>query len=580
MVSSAGGEAKPVSFLANTFGGEVIWSRDGKSILFTTGQRTENSNVARVDLQPRQPRFREDQFRDLFADPSSKTTTKSDPVIDSMSTKDSKNTSSIAWEGIRQRLSVLSLGVDVGNIDLSKDGNTLVILANVGGQYNLFSYSLDELAREPAVLKQLTFTSGFKNDFQLTADGKEVYYTENGRINSVNLESRTVKPVNLTAEMTVDFNKEKMEIFRQAWDMQDKGFYDEKHHGVDWDGMKQTYQPYIAGAKTPDEMRRLLSLMVGELNASHSGIGAAGSPLVTGRPGLRFDRNSYEKDGSLKITEVVALSPAALEGKIKVGDILKAVDGISISPSSNLDQLLENKINRKVSLSIAGADNSNVREVVIKPVSLGIEKGLLYQQWVQQKRDYVTRISGGRLGYVHMFDMGQPSLNQFYLDMDAENHMREGVVVDIRNNNGGFVNAYALDVLSRKGYMTMTSRGLPPAPARVQLGQRALDAPTVLVTNQHSLSDAEDFSEGYRVLGLGKIVGEPTAGWIIYTSNITLFDGTTVRLPFIKISDNQGKNMEETPRPVDIKVSNNFGDTGDTQLDVAVQELLKTVSKK
>ena len=142
------------------------------------------------------------------------------------------------------------------------------------------------------------------------------------------------------------------------------------------------------------------------------------------------------------------------------------------------------------------------------------------------------------------------------------------------------MNAYALDVLSRRGYMTMTSRGLPPAPARVQLGQRALDAPTVLVTNQHSLSDAEDFSEGYRVLGLGKIVGEPTAGWIIYTSNINLFDGTSIRLPFIKISDNQGKNMEETPRPVDVQVSNNFGDSGDRQLDVAVQELLKSLSQK
>ena len=122
----------------------------------------------------------------------------------------------------------------------------------------------------------------------------------------------------------------------------------------------------------------------------------------------------------------------------------------------------------------------------------------------------------------------------------------------------------------------MTVRGLPPAPARTQLGQRALDAPTILVTNQHSLSDAEDFAEGYRTLGLGKIVGEPTGGWIIYTSSATLTDGTTIRLPFIKVTDHEGKNMELNPRPVDIPVSNPLGETNkDSQLDVAVKELIK-----
>jgi C-terminal processing protease CtpA/Prc len=209
-------------------------------------------------------------------------------------------------------------------------------------------------------------------------------------------------------------------------------------------------------------------------------------------------------------------------------------------------------------------------------VNLATEKGLLYKQWVQEQRAYVAKKSGGRLGYVHMFDMSQGSLDQLYLDMDAENHAREGVVVDVRNNNGGFVNAYALDVFARKGYMSMTVRGLPTAPARVQLGQRALDAPTVLVTNQHSLSDAEDFSEGYRTLGLGKIVGEPTAGWIIYTSGAQLIDGSSIRLPFIKITDNKGQNMELAPRPVDIVVSNALGDnTKDEQLDTAVAVLLK-----
>ena len=133
-----------------------------------------------------------------------------------------------------------------------------------------------------------------------------------------------------------------------------------------------------------------------------------------------------------------------------------------------------------------------------------------------------------------------------------------------------------MDVLSRKGYMTMTSRGLPSGPARTQLGQRALDAPTILVTNQHSLSDAEDFSEGYRTLKLGKIVGEPTAGWIIYTDAATLVDGTTIRLPMTKITDHEGKDMELQPRPVDILVSNPLGENNkDAQLDAAVKELLK-----
>jgi C-terminal processing protease CtpA/Prc len=205
---------------------------------------------------------------------------------------------------------------------------------------------------------------------------------------------------------------------------------------------------------------------------------------------------------------------------------------------------------------------------------------LLYKQWVQQQRDYVTKVSKGRLGYVHMFDMMQGSLDQLYLDMDAENHSREGVVVDVRNNNGGFVNAYALDVLSRKGYMNMTRRGLPEAPARVQLGQRALDAPTVLVTNQHSLSDAEDFTEGYRALGLGKVVGEPTAGWIIYTSARGLIDGSSIRLPFIKITDGKGNNMELEPRPVDVPVSNPLGEVDkDRQLDMAVKVLLEQIDK-
>ncbi len=134
-------------------------------------------------------------------------------------------------------------------------------------------------------------------------------------------------------------------------------------------------------------------------------------------------------------------------------------------------------------------------------------------------------------------------------------------MVDVRNNNGGFVNAYALDVLARRGYLYFQNRngsGQPIA-ARSQLGQRALEAPTILPTNQHSLSDAEDFTEGYRSLKLGTVVGKPTAGWIVYTSNVPLIDGTTIQLPGTLVTTSTGEKMEMSPRPVDIRIDRPLG---------------------
>jgi tricorn protease len=193
----------------------------------------------------------------------------------------------------------------------------------------------------------------------------------------------------------------------------------------------------------------------------------------------------------------------------------------------------------------------------------------------------VEKASGGRLGYAHMNDMSEGALRRLYMDLDADNRAKDGIVIDVRNNNGGFVNVYAIDVLARRGYMNMTPRGLPLAPARTMLGQRALERPTILVTNQHSLSDAEDFTEGYRTLKLGKVVGEPTSGWIIYTGGATLLDGTTLRMPSTRITTLDGTTMELNPRPVDIPVTRPIGETlqgKDTQLDTAVRELLRQLT--
>ncbi|MBV9226692.1 MAG: PD40 domain-containing protein [Acidobacteriaceae bacterium] len=613
MVSITGVTARPVSFLANgQTASRIAWSPDGKYLLFNTAQRGEQSQMARVDLQPRLPGFREDQFRELFRNkeltPDQRSSTRQPDKEQSKLTEvetvtrhdrsipvDEEDSSAIGitFDGIRQRLNFLPLGLDVGGPVISPDGKTLLFTASVGNQQNLYSYSLDELATEPPVARQLTSTPSAKSDYGFSADSKTVYFLDNGHVNSMSLEMRIPRTIAITASFDIDFDVDKIATFEQGWATLNRQFYNPKFGGQNWTSLHDQYLPYIAGSRTPDEMRRVMSLMIGELNASHSGIIppdnlpaqlTAFSPASTpvGRLGLRFAREPYEAGKGLIIREIIPLSTAALEGSMKVGETLLAVDGEAVGPQTNLDDLLQSKVHSRVVLRIGAAGNAaQTREAIVCPDSASTEKGLLYRSWVEANRAYVERISHGKLGYVHIEDMSEQSLNQLYIDLDVENQTKEGVVIDIRDNDGGFVNQYALDVFTRKNFLTMTPRDGSPAPARAALGQRALGLPTILVTNQGSLSDAEDFTEGYRALELGKVVGEPTAGWIIYTGSAQLLDGSTIRVPFIRVQGADGGDMEMHPRPVDIYVERMAGDWlqgKDVQLDRAVAELLRQVS--
>ena len=599
VVSADGGDARPVSFTPTVFANSISWAPDGTFILANATQRTEPAQLIRIDLVPRTPRFREDQFRELFPaegprqvapslrpvdtaqqkkpTPAAKPDS-ARPAPDTASKKPAKRTE-IVFNDIRQRSNSIPVGVDVNNQVLSPDGKYVLLTASAAGQQNLYVYPIDDLLRDERVAKQLTSTSGNKNGAQWSADGKEIWYLENGRISIVNVDSRATRSLTVNAEMDVDFAKEKMVAFNEAWRYLGDNFYDEHMNGVDWNSMHETYGAFVAGARTPDEMRRAMQLMVGELNASHSGVnGPAPQQPYTGRLGLRFDRAEYEKNGDLKIVEITPLSAASLATQIKVGDFVTGVNGQKIGSHTNIDDLLSYTTGKQTTLSMRGKNGAY--EASVLPVGAATDKRLLYRGWVEEQRAYVSKISGGKLGYVHMFDMGSGSLDQLHADLDADNSGKAGVVIDVRNNNGGFVNSYALDVFTRRGFMTMQSREQPAVPARTQLGQRSLELPTILVTNMHSLSDAEDFTEGYRSMKLGKVVGEPTAGWIVYTSDVGLIDGSTVRLPSTRIRGSDGKDMENNPRPVDIPVTRPVGEgySGrDSQLDAAVAALLSQI---
>ncbi|MFA6958143.1 MAG: LpqB family beta-propeller domain-containing protein [Thermoanaerobaculia bacterium] len=588
----SGGAPLQASFVANTGGDSIAWGADGKSLYFASGQRTEPGQVARVDLVPRTPKFREEQFRDLFKDGEKKDAdaasgAKNDEKkgdADAKAAKKDAPAVEVIMEGIRTRLALLPLAVDVDSIALSPDGKNLAMIASAEGAPNIYAWSLDELAKDPPVVKQLTSTAGEKSLVQFSGDSKSVWYLEDGSIASVSLESKQPKSLSVSAGMEIDFDTEKQIVFEQAWRWQNLHFHDAKMNGVDWDATRARFAPIVTGTRTQTELQRLLSMMVGELNASHLGVRSGDTPpRTTARLGMRFDRARYQKEGVLAVSGVVPMSPATVTRKITAGDILVAVDGVALSKETALERLLDNRVGREVKLSFAPrAGEKARRDVVVKPLNQGGEKDLLYREWVEKNRALVAALSGGRLGYVHMLDMGYESLLQLMADLDAENMTREGIVFDIRNNNGGFVNAYALDILSRRHYLNMALRGYAPGPARTLLGQRSLERPTVLVTNQHSLSDAEDFSEGYRAMGLGKIVGEPTAGWIIYTSNYRAIDGTVVRIPFVTLTTAKGEPMEMAPRPVDVEVRRALGEDAaarDSQLEAAVKALLTQIGK-
>ena len=596
VVAATGGDARQVTWLANTRATSLSWSGDGGFLLLDTGMRVEPGVLARVDLLPFSPKFREDQFTALFRDETPGRTTPPAPAPARPATDSTRPDSlggrpadaravRIVFDGIRTRLSTVPVGVDVGVQALSADGKQVVVTSNVAGQTNLFAYAFDEFATDPAVTRQITTTPGNKSAVQFAPDGKSVWFLEQGRIVNVTLDTRAVKQVAVRAELDVDFAREKWDVFHQAWEFLNDNFYDPEFHGTDWAGVHAAYAPLIAGSKTPDEMRRVLSLMVGEMRASHMGIGApppTGAPTAsTGRLGLEFDRGAYEQRGQLRVTAVIPNAAAALSEGVRVGDHLLAIDGTPLTPNVSLDSVLAFKVGRRLVVRVSSdPSGANARAVALRPRSTAFEKQMLYRAWIEERRALVARLSNGRLGYVHMFDMGGNALTQLNLDLDAEMHEKDAVVFDVRNNNGGFMNGHALDVLSRKPYVNMVRRGVPSVPGRPVLGQRALEKPTILVTSQATLSDGENFTEGYRTMKLGTVVGEPTAMWDVYTGGGTMVDGTNVRLPFMRNAQLNNAALERASRDVDIKVDRPMGESysgRDTQLERAVQELLTQI---
>lgn len=389
-----------------------------------------------------------------------------------------------------------------------------------------------------------------------------------------------------TAKMTIRRDEEFAEVFQQSWRLLSESFYDAKHHGADWNAVRARYQPLVKHVAMREDMHTLISLMLGELNASHLGImGPKPQPdEFTAELGILFDPN-HRGDG-LKVAEVLKRGPADKRGlNLKPGEIIIAIDRTPVTANTNLSQLLNGKINETVLLDVmaVGAtdpkDPKGRRRIEVQATDRDQISRLMYERWTERNAKRVAELSGGKFGYIHIPSMDQPGLDRFVRALYSDCFDKEAIVLDVRYNGGGFTHDQVLNYLTGKEHTLFRPReggeGLVLRPY-----DRKWTKPLVLLINNQSYSDAEIFPSAFRTMGLGKLVGQPTGGFVIATSSVSLIDGSFLRLPRIGVYTAKGINMEKEGVVPDILVEphpEQLAKGIDVQLDKAVETVQKDV---
>ena len=375
-------------------------------------------------------------------------------------------------------------------------------------------------------------------------------------------------------------------MFDDAWRTMKYRFYDPQMHGRDWDGMKAKYQPLVSYVGERQELLNIINEMIGELNASHTG--AAPGPggnregnISTVHLGLELEADAAA--GRYRVTHVYEGGPADKDWvKVKVGDYLISLNGEPVKGGDNYWQHLNNtRLNRRIEVTFNSKPaEDGAWKTRIDPIPAAQFSQLRYERWVQQRREIVDKLSNGRIGYLHIQAMNQPSLRKFEKEI-RENRDKEALIIDQRWNGGGNIEQELLAILVQRQYQIWQPRGTEPS-GRPFAGYFG---PKVVLQNWRSASNAEMFPAGFRALGLGKTIGTPTAGAVIGTGSYSLIDGSTVRTPGVGVflADRQRTNMENFGVKPDILVENSPEDNlagRDRQLETAVQELLKEIGQK
>lgn len=428
--------------------------------------------------------------------------------------------------------------------------------------------------------KLLNKMGGGGADIQASKDGKTLFVLGGSKMQKLAVASDKLTPITYTADMKMDLFAEREYMFNHVDKQITKRFYNLSYHGCDWKSYVEIYRKFLPHINNNQDFANLLSELLGELNASHTGgrfyptSGEATSDL-----GLIYDW-SYTGNG-LKIDEVIEGGPLAkAKSKIKAGVVLEKINGTYINLENDYTELLNGQAGKKTLLSLFDPNTGKRWEEVVKPISKGALSDLMYKRWVKRNAHVVDSLSGGRLGYVHLESMNDASYRDIYSDILGKYYKRDGIVIDTRFNGGGRLHEDIEVLFSGKKYFTQVIRGREAC----DMPSRRWNKPSIMLQCEANYSNAHGTPWVYSHDKLGKLVGMPVPGTMSSVSWERLQDSSLVfGIPIIGYLLPEGNYLENTQLEPDIKIANNpetVINGEDLQLKAAVEELMRECGLK
>ena len=582
IVSAEGGEIHPIT-QSGYMSESPRWVMDGKAILFQSeryGMRSHASWGSQDDVflafltQDAYDRYRLSAEDYALLKELEKKNEKKDEKKDDKKNKkkddkkadaDTVKAVKIEFEGLENRIVRLTPNSSrLGDAIVSKDGESLYYFAAFEGKPDL--WKMDLRKHETKLLSK-----GGSGSLQMDKDGN--LYSLGNSMMKIEKGDKTT-PITYNAQMKLDLAAEREYMLRHVAKQINKKIFRTDYNGCDWDLMVQNYAHFLPHIANNYDFAELLSELLGELNVSHTGgrFRPEAKGDATAQLGLLYDLT--EATEGIRITDILENGPfSKASSKVKVGDVITAINGQPVSKDTDLAQLLNLCKGKKTLVSLKGS--AGTWDEVVLPISRSEQSDLLYKRWTKSRAVEVERLSNGRLGYVHIEGMNDASFRDVYSDILGKYNLKEGIVIDTRHNGGGRLHEDIEILFSGHKYFTQVVRGREVC----DMPSRRYNHPSIMLQAEGNYSNAHGTPWVYSHQKIGKLVGAPVPGTMSSVNWERLQDSSLIfGVPVIGYQLPDGSYLENTQLEPDVLILNRPETvvTGtDLQLETAVRELLK-----